>query len=164
MIDLSNVDASRDAQPWFIYKRITLNQPINYFLEPIDYGFWYILRRINVKYPEVDAAGAVFFGDLRLERLERASGKWVQNAPIPFRLISTPHKEGVQINAASQMTATPLKNSLLQNVFHPYRDNIEIMISGQVPGVMPLIIDICLLGYYVSAKERVMWEGEKKDA
>lgn len=160
MIDLSNLVELRDFQPWFIYKRITLNQPKNYFLEPIDYGFWYILRSINVKYPEIDAAGVVFFGDLEIEFYERASNKWVQNVPIPIRLLSTPHKEGVQINAVNQMTATPLKASILRNIFFPYRDNIEMYISGQNPAGMPVIIDICLVGYYLSAKERVMWEGE----
>lgn len=162
MQNVENLDTIRESQPYFIYQRITLAAPINYFLFPIDYGFWYLLRKIYVKYPEIDATGLIFGPvPLRFETYQRAANKFPQNVPIPFDLVGTPGSAGVSVDAAGNMTATGCKNSKLQNVVHPFRDNIEIQISGQNTAT-PAVIDIALHGYLIPSKILTMWSGDNE--
>ena len=155
---IQNISALRDSQPYYIYKRLTLNSPYAYFFEPIDYGFWYLLRKIYVKYPEND--GVLFGPHLRFETYQRAANKFPQNVPIPFELVSSPGSAGVSIDAATgNYTATPVKNAKNQNVVHPYRDNIELTVTGQNL-TTPQSIDIMLLGYYIPVQNLKMWSGE----
>lgn len=158
MLDLSKFDILRESQPWYIYKRVQLTSPTGYFFEPIDYGFWYLLRRVHVQFPELDPAGAVTYPQLNMYMVERGSNKIPQNVPIPFRLFCTPGAEGVQVNAANQLTATGPKNVKLINKVFPYRDNIELYISGQNPIGSPAFIDIALVGYLIPSKSFYMWQ------
>ena len=153
---IENLDSTRESQPYFIYRRILLTSPVVHFLFPVDYGFWYLLRKMYVKYPEVDITGAIFGPHLRFETYQRAANKFPQNVPIPFELITSPGSAGVTIDAAGNMTATGIKNSKLQNVVHPFRDNIEIKISGQNL-ITPTQIDIALHGYLIPCKNLKMW-------
>lgn len=158
MLDLKNFDLLRESQPYYIYKRVSLAGPEGYFFNAIDYGFWYLLRRLHIKYPEIDPAGAVFYPDIAINTLQRAANIWPQNVPVPPRLYGTPAKEGVQINATGQMTATGPKNVKLLNTVYPFRDNIEFYISGQTP-TGPLVVDVCCIGYLIPAESLKMWEG-----
>jgi len=159
MLDLEKLEVQRDSQPFYIYKRVMLTSPTGYFFHAIDYGFWYLLRRIHATFPELDPAGAVTYPQLEMYMVEKGSNKIPQNVPIPFRLFSTPGAEGVQVNAASQLKATGPKNAKLLNLVFPCRDNLEIYISGQNPIGNPPFIDIALIGYLVPAKEKAMWQG-----
>lgn len=155
---IEQLDSIRESQPYFIYKRILLNTPTARFLHTIDYGFWFLLRKIICKYPQVDVTGAIFGPNLRFETYQTAANKFPQNVPIPFELVSSPGSTGVTIDAAGNMTATPVKNAKLQNVVHPYRDTIDIRITGQNL-TTPTQIDIMLLGYYLPEKSLKMWSG-----
>ena len=161
MLNLESLDALKDCQPYYIYKRVQLTSPTGYFLNPIDYGFWYLLRRVHVKFPEVDTAGAVFYPQLNLYVVERGSNKIPQNTPIPFRLFCTPTSEGVTVTAGNQLTATGPKNAKLLNKVLPFRDNIEFYISGQNPIGNPPFIDIVCIGYMIPERKLYMWEGGK---
>lgn len=162
MLDLSKFDILRESQPYYIYHRVQLTSPTGYFFQAIDYGFWYLLRRVHVQFPEIDAAGAVYYPTLNVYSVERANNRIPQNVPIPFRLFCTPGSEGVQPTAGNQLTATGPKNAKLLNVVYPYRDNIELYISGQNPIGNPAFVDIALIGYLIPAKDFKMWEGAKK--
>lgn len=161
MLDLSKFDILRESQPYYIYKRVMLTSPTGYFFNAIDYGFWYLLRRIHVQFPELDAAGAVIYPQLEMYMVEKGSNKIPQNVPIPFRLFCTPGAEGVQVNAGSQLTATGPKNAKLINKVFPFRDNVEIYISGQNPIGNPPFIDIALVGYMIPNRKLYMWQGGK---
>lgn len=161
MLDFTNLQAYKNNQPYYIYKRVQLTSPEGYFLHAIDYGFWYLLRRVHVKFPEVDTAGAVFYPQLNLYAVERASNKISQNVPIPFRLIGTPASEGVTVTAGNQMTATGIKNVKLLNKVLPFRDNLEFYISGQNPIGDPPFIDVVCIGYLISDNELSMWNEVK---
>jgi hypothetical protein len=93
--------------------------------------------------------------------VEKGSNKIPQNVPIPFRLFTTPGAEGVQVNAANQLTATGPKNAKLLNKVFPCRDNLEIYITGQNPIGNPPFIDMVLIGYLIPATGKVMWQGGK---
>jgi len=135
-------------QPFFIYRRITLNAGTEYFIEKIEQGFYYLLREIVVAYPELDVAGAVFGPELSFEMVQKAQDIFPQDEPIPFRLVSTPGNDGIQITAGGQLTATPVKSCKTLNVMYPEKDVITIKITGQ-NGVNPAIIDIMLNGYLI---------------
>lgn len=161
MLDLSKFDILRESQPYYYYQRVQLTSPEGYFFSAIDYGFWYLLRRVHVQFSEIDPAGAVFYPTLNVYFVERANNKIPQNVPIPFRLFCTPNGEGIQGNVANQLTATGPKNAKLQNVVYPFRDNIELYISGHNPIGNPPFVDIMLIGYLIPAKDFYMWEGGK---
>lgn len=156
---VKELDSLRESQPYYIYKRIELNTPTARFLHTIDYGFWYLLRKIHFKYPSVDVTGAIFGPNLRFETYQTAANKFPQNVPIPFELVGSPGSTGVTIDAAGNMTATPVLNAKLQNVVHPYRDTIDFRITGQNL-TTPTQIDIMLIGYYIPEKKLQMWSGQ----
>ena len=106
----------------------------------------------------LDPAGAVIYPQLNLYMVERGSNKIPQNVPIPFRLFGTPAADGVQVNAANQLTATGPKNVKLINKVFPFRDNIELYISGQNPIGNPAFVDVALVGYLIPSTEKYMWQ------
>lgn len=159
-IDKQTFDTIRESQPFFIYKRVELTAPINYFLFTIEYGYWYFLRKIFSKYPEVDTAGAVFGPHLKVEAYQRGGNIWPQNNPVPLELFTTPGSAGVTMLATGEMTATGPKAAKFQNVVYPYRDNIELQISGQNL-TTPVQCDIMLQGYLIPVKSFAMWERMK---
>ena len=51
LITLKNIDG---MYPRYLYKRLTVDNPKMNFFYKIDYGFGYLLRRIRVKYPDLN--------------------------------------------------------------------------------------------------------------
>ena len=153
MVDLKNCSGS---QPYFIYQRVLLNSPIGYMFFALDYGFWYILRQINAKFPSDN--GVVQFPELNIFAVQKGINKEAQNVPVPINLFCTPGSSGVQL-AGATVEAGTIKAAKLQNIVYPFRDNMEFQITGHTPGSIPFI-DICLIGYYVPVKENSMWSGD----
>jgi hypothetical protein len=154
MLSLESINEVSHNQPYFFYQRVNLILPITYLFFTIDYGFWYLLRQIHVKYPSDD--GAIGFNNLEVFAIQKASSKEPQNIPIPFTLFGTPGNSGIQLFPGNQMTAGRPQSAKLQNVVYPFRDTMEFQISGQnIAG--PPILDICLIGYYVPVKNFSMW-------
>jgi len=156
MVDLKNYDLLRESQPYFIYQRVLLNSPIGYMLFALDYGFWYVLRQINAKYPSDN--GVVQFPDLNIFAVQKGINKETQNVPVPINLFCTPGSSGVQL-AGATVDVGAIKAAKLQNIVYPFRDTVEFQISGHTPGSIPFV-DICLIGYYLPVKDNVMWSGD----
>lgn len=156
MVDLKNYDLARESQPYFIYQRVLLGSPIGYMFFALDYGFWYILRQINAKFPSDN--GVVQFPELNIFAVQKGINKETQNVPIPVNLFCTPGSSAVQLVGAD-VSAGVIKAAKLQNIVYPFRDNMEFQITGHTPGSIPYI-DICLIGYYMTVKDRAMWSGE----
>lgn len=146
----------REVQPYFVYQRINLTAPMCYWLFPIDYGFYYLLRKISIQYPEISALG-VYGPHLRFELYQRAQNLLQQVVPIPDDLFSTPGPNGVSV-VGGDMTATAPRAAKLQNIVYPFRDNLEVRIHGW-NGTNPVYCDICMMGYLVPAGSLTMWEG-----
>lgn len=162
MLELQTLDTLRKSQPFYVYKRVMLTSPEGYFFQAIDYGYWYLLRKIHVQYPEIDPAGAVFYPTLNVYMVEKGQNTIPQNVAIPFDLFCTPGNTGIQTNALNQMTSTGPKNAKLQNKIFPFRDNIELYISGQNPIGNPPFVDITLIGYLIPANDQYQWSERKK--
>jgi hypothetical protein len=158
MGEFGKLDLQKEVNPFFIYKRLLLNSPTAYFLHQIDYGFWYVMRKIHIRYPEIDVTGAVFGPRLSVELYQRGGNQWPQNVPIPVDLFCTPGMSGVTIDGAARMTAVPVKNAKLQNIIYPFRDNFELYVSGQNL-VTPTDIDIMIIGFMVPVESQYQWEG-----
>jgi hypothetical protein len=141
-----NRDIIGKSQPFFVYRRLVLAQPTEKFFYRVDQGFYYLLRDIIIKYPEIDATGAIFGPFLEFRIIQKAQDIYPEDTPIPIRLISSPASYGVAINAAGQMTATQPTGAKTLNTIYPQKDNIEIRITGQ-NGVTPAVVDIVLNGY-----------------
>ncbi len=164
MFGKMNVRELRQVQPYFIYQRVSLAGAKGVFLFPIDYGFWFWLRSITTKHPEIDAAAANFAPELAIEIRESGSQHNPQdiNFPPPPRLFTTPGSNGVQINAVGRMTATAPKNVKSINSVHIHRDNIEMYITGQNAIPFPTVIDVLLQGYLIPFTDLAMWKGTGK--
>ena len=158
MINLDDFDLLREGQPWFLYKRVSLVDPVGYCFFPLEYGFWYLLRKVNMKYADTDVAGANRTNRLNVEAILRGTNKIPQNEPIPFDLLSSPGPAGVAPGAGGQLTATGVKTSKLLNTLYPFRDNIELYVTGQQTS-LPAFVDIVCIGYLIPEKSFHMWEG-----
>lgn len=143
-----DIDSISKSQPFFIYRRIVLLQPTEYFFHRVDQGFYYLLRDIIFKYPEIDATGAIFGPFLEFRLVQKAQNIYAEDVPIPLRLVSSPASFGVAINAAGQMTPVQPENQKTLNTIYPQKDNIEIKITGQ-NGVTPEVVEIVLNGYMI---------------
>jgi hypothetical protein len=143
--DLNRAEIAK-SQPFFIYRRLNLLQLTERFFYKVDQGFYYLLRDIIFKYPEIDATGAIFGPFLEFRLVQKAQDIYPDDVPIPLRLVSTPASFGNAINAAGQMTANSPRNQKTLNTMYPQKDNIEIKITGQ-NGVTPTVVDIVLNGY-----------------
>lgn len=161
MLNLKDLSFKDGTQPWFLYKRVPLTTPTGYCFFEIEYGFWYLLRKIHIKYAEFNSVAALYGPRLSVEAILRGTNKVPQNVPIPFDLISTPNQSGVDINVAlGEMTATAPKASKMLNILYPFRDNVEFYVTGQnVPAGMPPFVDIMAVGYLIPESSFHMWEG-----
>ena len=153
MVELLDLNSMKGIQPFFIYQRVALTGPLAYMFYALDYGFYYLLRSIHVKYAETN--GIVQFPSLNIFAVQKGSGKEAQNVPIPINLFCSPGNAGITLTGANTNVAS-VKAAKLQNVVYPFRDNMEFQISGQT-GVVPANVDIMLLGYYIPVKNFEMW-------
>jgi len=147
----------REVQPYYVYQRVTLNSPQCFWLFTIDYGFYYLLRRIVIKYPEISALG-VYGPHLRFELYQRAQDTLQQVEPIPDDLFCTPGPNGVLIDAGGNMSESAPKAGKLLNIVYPFRDNLEVRVNGW-NGTSPVICDIMMQGYLIPAGTLTMWDG-----
>ncbi len=162
MIDLSNFDPIRESQPWWIYEKKLINQETIYFSSEIDYGFWFLLRSIHVKWPERNQANTIWNPDLNMEMYERGANITPQNLPTPFKLFATQNSDGVSPTSGIT-TATSKKNIKLFNYVFPYRDNIELRIHRSFTPTNTFDCDILLIGYLLPEKSMEMWKERERN-
>jgi hypothetical protein len=159
MFDKIKVEEWKNVAPLFIYRRInmvTFKNPFYFALTP---GYWYVLRSIRAKWPEIDAAGAVFAPEINIDINESARAKVHQNVPVPLRLLTSPASNGVQINAGLQMTATGPRNVKILDEVRLFQDNVTFQISGQNATPFPAFVDILVIGYLFPGGNSPMWKG-----
>lgn len=154
MITPEQFDKFRYIQPYFFYNRVTLLSPLTYLFFTLDYGFWYILKQIHVKYASSDKVN--FFPEINVFAVQKAASKEPQNTPIPFNLFCTPGNSGIELFPGNEMTAGNPSSAKLQNVSYPFRDTMEFQITGQNL-IGPPVLDFCLIGYYLPVSSFSMW-------
>ncbi len=166
MVDLDDatLERARVGQPYFIYQRIPLGNVVEaYFLFPVPYGFWFLLRTVNSIWPQESAAKAYFDGTLKVEFFLRGSGKSQQGVPVSLNLFATPGGDGISIDGINRLTCGEgPKGAKLQNTVYPIRDTIEIRVTGHDPlaiPIHPLYVDIALLGYLIPDSRLDLWKG-----
>jgi|WetSurMetagenome_2_1015567.scaffolds.fasta_scaffold06083_12 hypothetical protein len=172
----ATIDLNKQAQPFFIYQRLRLKQPIAFLNFKIDQGFKFELKRLFIKSAErvemfIDNfdEGYVEAQPVRIELLDNAKNKTRQNTPIPISLISSPNNANVTqfftyasrhtslttgIELDYNFTASSSKKSALLDYEYVNGDVIQIRITGTpIPEYFivfnHLIIDVMLQGYYV---------------
>lgn len=159
MIRKINVEEISGTFPLFIYRRIALASARPPFFFAIDPGYWFWLRSLRAKWPEVDAAGVTFAPELNIEIIESSVHRVHQNTPVSIRLLCSPGSQGVQINAGGKMTATPVTGQKMLNEMRPFRDNITFYVSGQNTTPFPAFVDIVAIGYMIPDKRSIAWKG-----
>ena len=162
-----DIDLLRQQVPAWFYKRFDLTAggtKFDYTI-PIDYGFGYLLRSINTKWPEME--GETLHSKYSIEFIITSRGRILQNVPYPIRLISTPAEVGVTVNAAPVpvdndifsvcFKATPVKNRILLNYYYQYRETIYIRIDTIFSTELNYF-DLVLDGYYIPEKILDLWK------
>lgn len=183
MFELINVSEVAETQPYFYHERVDFQQPpltvpitarlpYGYFNFKVDFGFFYLLRRIRVHYAQFNSVGGVhtvYMPALEIDIVEKALNTIPQNVPIPTPLFCTPGNEGVTIDPAgagayAELTATaPMSDKLINKVF-PNGSNLEIFVRwNTLPPAgtaFPMYAHIVLIGYLVPDKTIAMWGGK----
>ena len=160
MIGKIDIDMWRSVYPFFIYQQVALlpgHRGTLLFTIPQDY--WYLMRRIICKAPELDAAGATFNPGLFIEIRGSSRHRDYQNAPIPIRHLSTPGQGGIQVTVAGQLTAAQPSSLVLIDEILPQYDNIEMYFSGNDVTPFPAFIDVVLTGHMVPDRYLSQWCG-----
>lgn len=154
-----DVNEMRDVFPYFIYQRVNMIGAKNPFFFQVEYGFWYYVRRICARWPEIDAAGAVFAPEINIEFPESARHITHENMPYPLRIITTPGSHGVQIDLGNNLTANIPVKAFEQDIVLLQSDNITFWLSGQNATPFPAWIDILVIGYMIPDSEIDRWKG-----
>lgn len=144
------------VRPYYVYEQVQLTAPVTYWIFPIDYGFYYLLRKIHAKYPEYDEVELVYGPPLNFELFQRAQNIVNQVQPVSPDLFCTPGSEGVNIDAAGGLTAVSIKFAKLQNTVYAYKGQLEVHIHGY-NGTTPKCCEIMMIGYLIPARSLEMW-------
>jgi len=175
-MDLFSKNTKGYTAPFWIYKRLQIAHPREYFMFSISYGYGFLLRKLRIKYPETVTGSTVQSERLKLEFFDNAN--YTARQPVPFALdfISTPGFDGATVHAAPSpadstafnvnMSAKPFpKSSGILNFLYKYGDTLRIDITEQIHDPIsglwsPNYIDLLLQGYYVPDLTQAQY-GEK---
>lgn len=170
-----DVDVLRQQVPAFYYRRFKVlaasqASPL-IFNQELNYGYGYLLRQVTIKYPERNNIGTPNAPNpiLDIAYTNIISAVPYQNLSYPIDLASSQGNPGVswanQPSSVDQdgfgigMTATPLKNRIIYNLYYFYRQNIfiELRFRQNVP-IVETYVDVMLTGYQIPEKNLDMWK------
>jgi hypothetical protein len=157
-----SLDFARQAQPYFIFKRLNLTHYREYFTFQFDFGWNFLLRQFVAKWPEIPAT--VVFPNVQNPYLNFeffCTGSIVkarQNTPIAGNQFSVGSRDVAAVAAPDPVdadifsvcfTATAPKYVKNLNWLYSYRDALRIDITGQNATVLPAYCDIILKGFKI---------------
>lgn len=146
--------------PNFLYYRFQFlaGETTKYINYQIDYGYYYNLKSIIAKMPYKNTAGNNLFCFARIDVRNIDRNRKKNNEPIPLVLIASPGNNSVVSAAPSpvdntafsvNMTAEPLKNTLLVNDTYLYRSSIFTILTLDRLLAFDTYVDILIRGYNV---------------
>jgi len=161
-VETIGLEIARQITPYYLYQRLHLIHYREYFNYKVENGGGYMLRRLTVKYPSVDARGTTYNPQIEIEHFDNAVNKARQINPIPARLYAPPagHEDIAVIAAPSpvdntafgvNMTSSQRLNHKILNYYFPYGDTILVHITGQ-DTTNPSYVDLLFEGYFMPVK------------
>jgi hypothetical protein len=166
-------DLSRESFPYLLYTKIPVIYDRIDVTFPLDYGFSYIVERINARYNSQNSLIPGTYADPPLIEFFKDGGNTaLQLAPFPISLMSSPSESGEFVdtapgaNPAYPFTARPLNRSKALNVLYYFRDVIHMVVSGitaiTVPGdpngSLPSYIELMIKGRYFPLTQQIGWQ------
>lgn len=169
-MDPVNLEFAAQVMPYWFYRRIELINPREYVTFEIDYGYGYWLRRVHLRwsgeYTDIRQVRQLTPG-LEFEFFLKSQFKARQIEPIPGGLFSSPCGYGTSPaapapvdNTGFSVNFTSAKNTSYKilNWYYPFRDVIEMHVTGQDPAIgQPQYLDVVMEGYYVPDSGLSMW-------
>jgi len=165
-----DVATAQQVQPYFIYKRLTLANYLEFFTFQIESGFNYLLRRFTAQWPSVSLIGPFYGPMLDFEFFHSSGWKIPQVDPIPGEVTTSPAGyESVEVAAVVgptspvyppggvDLSASMRGSQIVLNYLYPWRDVIELRVTGQLAGHRPTVVDILLEGYYIPELLNPFW-------
>lgn len=160
-----DINYSKQAFPFFIYKRLAGALSPSYFFFQFPYGYGYWMRRIIARWPESVSgeAGSVIAPEIYVDMVARMR-QINEPSGIPLQIISSPCEFGVQTPAlvppgtapnGLEFSAAQFQSAKVLDQYYPYNDNMNLKISGQFSAAVPAspaYVDIMIQGYYVPEK------------
>jgi hypothetical protein len=165
-------DLSRESFPFMFYRKIGIVSQQFDITFPLDYGFYYMLERVNARYnSENPQVPGTFAAPPRISFYRDGGGVASQLVPFDISLMSSPSDSGAAVdtapgaNPAYPFTVTPLNRSKGLNYLHRFRDIIHLVVSnisavtipGDPNGSVPSYLEIMLKGRYFPALEQTGW-------
>lgn len=165
-----NVVDIENAQPYFIYKEISLTPGIEvfHFGEKVNQGFIYLLRKANI------ISGTYFINDeikmpesdIYMEFFDVEPQRAKQISPIPARLFGSPVGNSeinskIDFSGKIVFTAVPYKYSSVLNYVYRHGNDLHGAITLknrniQNGGFIP-VCQIMLEGYLIPEKTLAQW-------
>lgn len=166
----NNIIKIKNASPFFIYKRLLLDQYRVFYGYKINYGFVYLLHKLYCIYPEwgyIDETLEVMCPDVGIEFYDVTAMKAKQTAPIPIRIISTPgsadvytvtspsayDQEGFGVSARG----VPIKFSKTLNYMYAHNNNINLSVTCTLQRYITMYIDLMFEGYLIPETSLTYW-------
>jgi hypothetical protein len=169
MARLESVDFSRESYPYLIYNKIGFIYSAMDLTIPLDYGYNYMVHRINARWSsQSGAVPGTYASPLLLEIFKDAGRTALQLHPISLQLATSPAESGVSVdlvNPGRPMTARQMDFSVAQNILFRFRDVIYLRVSnitaitipGNPDGSLPSYLDFLIIGRYYPEKSLVGW-------
>jgi hypothetical protein len=172
MLKKIDIRESQKLFPYFIYKRLELASPREYFFYKLDYGFGYFLRRMVARWPSIITpphSSPTTVNDLYFEFFDKSKKISRQIEPIPGNLLTTPGRDGTAKAESKPVDkdifgvnfpASAPKSFKLLNLFYMYGNQIEIQITGQANAAVAgnkFYLDLLLCGYYLQEDSLALW-------
>lgn len=168
---LANVDFSRESFPYFLYKKIGFVYDQMTITFPLDYGFHYMIERINARWSSQNPAVPGFAFPVQIEFFKNGGALALQLHPVDFQLMTSPAESGVAVdtlpgaNPAYPFTARPLNVTKKLDSLLRFRDVINIRftnvtaitVPGDPNGSIPSYLELMIIGRNYPAYKQVGW-------
>lgn len=155
--------------PQLIYKRLqTIGAPVK-FLEPLPFGYGFILIDLRTQWA-FKTDNDILLPELKVEFKKTVGSKMLQALPYWLNHVSTPgNQDTVEAQAEPSpvdnnnfgvaFEAKSVKNQIRYNEYYQYREVIDLQLLYDTHNALPTdqYIDIVLVGYYVPDTTLGVW-------
>jgi len=163
MSRLMALSFSKESFPFSFYKKVGFFFQTQDLLFRLDFGYHYIVERINARYSsENTRIPGAFAAPLQIEFFRNGGTRALQNIAFDISLFSSPAESGVAVdvapggNPAHPFTARPLNVSLRLDQFYKFKDVLQMRLSnvsqitipGDPQGSLPAYLDFMIIGRY----------------
>lgn len=168
-LDTLDIETLSTQWPQLIYKRLVTNGAPVKFLEPLPFGYGFILIDLRAQWA-FKTDNDDILPELKVEFKKTVGSKMLQDKPYWLNHVSTPGNQDTleaqtepmpvdNFNYSVAFEAKSVKNQIRYNEYYQYREVIDLNLLYDTHNALPSTqyIDIVLVGYYVPDKSLSVW-------